>query len=96
MSALRVACPHCREQIRIDLLLTAVKGRRKGPRPIDPGPEVDAFIIEAIDEKKFSFATVAELLRDRGVSAPRGKNWYAASARRLYLQALSRREQSKE
>ena len=93
MTAMRITCPHCFEEIRFDMSLKAVKKKSRGPRPYNPGPEVDDFVIEAIDEKRFSFNTVSELLRDRGVPAARGgMNWYPASVRRLYHHALLRKE----
>lgn len=88
----RVRCPHCDAELRVGLALEAVELTKRGPDAWDPGPEIDAYVIEKIEDKNCSFHTLAALLEDRGVlTAKGGKKWYAASARRVYLSALQRR-----
>lgn len=94
---LRITCPHCASDVVINLNVTEVKmGKSMGPAPYDPGPEIDAYVLEKIDTKRVSFQTLAELLEEREVATAKGgKKWHAASARRLYIGANARREQSK-
>ena len=67
----------------------------KGPKPYDPGPEIDAFIIEGIDTWKVSFRAMGELLEEKEVpTAHGGKRWHATTVRRQYQLALLRREET--
>lgn len=95
MTALRMCCPHCSGDIRVNVTLEAALSEpegARGPLAFDPGSDVDAFVIDAIEDRNFSYRTVAEILRDRGITTPRGsKNWHATSVRRLYENACRRR-----
>lgn len=94
---LRIRCPHCDESVEIDFNVEALQSQRKGPAPYDPGPEVDAFVINKIEDKDFSFRTVGELLREKGVlTAAGGTKWSASTVRSLYLHALARREERQQ
>jgi len=85
-------CPHCAGCIQLDLRIgDGSTLKPKGPAPYNPGPEVDNFVIDAIENRRLSFRTVAELLQERNVrTAKGGLRWYAASVKRLYEGALIR------
>lgn len=94
---LRIRCPHCDESVEIDFNVEALQSQRKGPAPYDPGPEIDAFVIDSIEEKNFSLRTVGDLLRDKGVpTAAGGAKWSPSGVRSLYLHALARREERQQ
>lgn len=91
---LRIHCPHCDESINIGFDVEAIQSKRKGPPPYDPGPEVDAFVIDSIEERNFSLRTVGDLLREKGVLTAVGSaKWSPSGVRSLYLHALARREE---
>ncbi len=89
-------CPHCAGRIQLDLRIDGGPTRKpKGPPPYNPGPEIDAFVIDAIENRGFSYRTTAELLQERKVrTASGGLRWYGMGVKRLYENALSRRSES--
>jgi hypothetical protein len=90
---MRVFCPHCNGEINVSLEANAISKRRMGPKPYDPGPEIDAFVINAVENRKLSFRTIGDLLGEKGLpTAKGGARWYATSVRTLYENALIRRE----
>jgi hypothetical protein len=92
LSAIRIKCPHCYEEMRVDLIVEGVQSKPKGPKPYNPGPEVDALIIEGIDVWRTSLRAMAELLEEREIpNGSGGKRWYPASVKRSYEQALKRK-----
>ncbi|HXQ35303.1 MAG TPA: hypothetical protein VN843_14900 [Anaerolineales bacterium] len=92
--SIRICCPHCSGYIKVDLSLTQ-DGMSKphGPAPYNPGPKVDAFIIDAIENRRLSLRTVGELLREQGVVTATGKTqWTATGVQKQYEHALKRQE----
>lgn len=91
---LRIVCPHCGQGAIVGLDVQAIQTQRRGPAPYDPGPEVDAYVIEKI-EKGLSLRAVAELLEEKDIPMANGsKKWHATSVRSLYEHALARRAQT--
>ena len=92
---MRILCPHCENEIRVGVSLEGVGKTRKGPTAEDLGPEVDEFVISAIDDYRLSFSAVAKLLEEREILTPKkSKRWFPASVSRLYYAALDRRVES--
>lgn len=96
MSAVRVRCPHCEGEIRVDLLLEAVgTPTRKGPKPTELDPEVEAFILSGIEVYRSSFSVMGKLLEEKGIHTPKGHRiWHPASVRREYEKAVERRKRA--
>lgn len=89
---MRVYCPHCDGEINVTLNANAIGKRKMGPKPYDPGQEVDDFVIDAVDRRKLPFRAIGALLEEQGVpTAKGGLTWYATSVRTLYNSALDRR-----
>lgn len=96
----RLRCPHCEEEIRVGVSFEPVDNSmrtgRRGPEPI-VNPEVDEFIIRAIDDYKLSFHAVGKLLEEKEMLAPKGgKRWFPATVSRTYYAALDRKAASNE
>lgn len=92
MAIARMLCPHCGEEIRVELITEVPTYKPHGPVRYDPGIEIDNFVIEAIETYRSSFSTVGQLLEQRGILTAKGSSrWYPASVRRLYEGALERR-----
>jgi hypothetical protein len=92
MSAMRVRCPHCEGEIRLDVDLEAVGTHRSGPKPHEMDPEIQAFIIQGIEVYHSSFATVAKLLEEKNVLTSKGSpRWFSASVKREYEKAIASR-----
>lgn len=88
---MRMSCPHCEEEIRVGVSFEDVEKTRRGPKP-KVNPEVDAFIITAVEDYHLSFNAVGKLLEERETLTPKGsKRWFPSSVSRVYYAALERR-----
>jgi len=91
MAVIQIRCPHCEEEITIRATFST-KEYPKGPKPNDPGIEVDNLIIGMVEEG-ISYGEIAKVLMSREILTPGGKRmWYPSTAFRGYKQALKRRE----
>ena len=91
MALIQIRCPHCEEEITIRATFST-KEYPKGPKPTDPGIEVDNLIIEMVREGT-TYGKMAKVLMSRGILTPGGKKtWYPSTVFRGYKQALKRRE----
>lgn len=96
MAKIHIRCPHCDGYVNLEIHTEAADPhKKKGPPKFNPGPEIDKFVITAIDEFKLSYHNVAGLLEEKNVpSAQGGTRWYATSVKRLYEYALDRRNET--